>query len=510
MRKATEPKYDGSKKRLALNIIANAISYAIGIAVSFVLTPIVINGIGREAYAFYPMSTQITNAITLVTAALNTMASRFIAISLLKNKREDANQYFSSVLFVDSLISIVLAVGMTIFIVFIDRFLQIPFNLVASVRTLFIFTFSSAIVNIISAPFGVATFAKNRIDMRSWREIAAALLRLLLFVFFYSVLPPSLIYIGIITLGIALFNIVVQLIFTKRLLPEISLRRAYISKAHIKELLTSSLWAIINALGNTLLASLTLFFLNRFYGPNEASIVSLSLTIPGFMGGIVSTIVGVYYPLITKEVADESKDSLVALIKKVQAISGTIGCAIIAVFLPLSSSFFSLWVPTEDSNLLFICSAITLLPYLSTSCFWTATSVFTAKNKVKIPALATLIIGLLNLGTQLIFGLTGVPYLSLPLAAGILQIVWTGGFMPIYLSRITGERIAKYYATPLKIIMITAVVFGIVYAIAEFISINSWLIFILVGGGCGIAALVLYFSILCKKEVIHFLERIKR
>ena len=195
------------------------------------------------------------------------------------------------------------------------------------------------LVNVMSAVFGVATFAKNRIDLRSYREIAASIIRLALFILFYFVLPPSLIYIGIISLVVAIFNLVIQFFFTKKLLPEIKLSRNNISKEHIKRLFSSSVWVMLNSLGNTLLVSGTLFLLNRLYGTSESSIVSIALTIPSFMGGIISMLVGVYFPIITKKYADNDIEGLVKETETVQLVVGSIGCAIIAVFSALSPVF---------------------------------------------------------------------------------------------------------------------------------------------------------------------------
>lgn len=496
MKRKMNTDYRGGKKQLALNIVANVFSYGISIAISFILTPILINKLGHDSYSFYPLSTTITNTMTIVTTALNAMASRFITISLHRKDNKNANSYFASTLFVDSLLSIALLVIMTFFIIFIDKFLNIPINLVASVRILFIFTFSSLLVNVMSTVFGIATFAKNRIDLRSYREIFTSLLRLGLFVLFYMILPPSLIYIGIITLIIALVNVIIQFVFTKKLLPEISFSVKNISKKHIKQLFSSSIWVMLNSLGNTLLASVTLIMLNRFYGTTQTSIVSISLTIPGFMGGIISTLVGVYFPIITKIYSDGDVEKLKKEVQKIQLIVGGLGCATISVFSAVSSSFFSLWVPSEDNIRLSVLSLINLVPYLFTSCFWITTSVNTAMNRVKIPAIATLIIGVSNVLIQLLFGIFHVDYISLPIICSSMQIVWTGVFMPLYLSKTTQTKWHYYFQPMLKLLGISIFVYALTFALKEFIFLNSWFKFVVFGGLTGVGTLVIFFCAL--------------
>jgi O-antigen/teichoic acid export membrane protein len=507
-RALTNSSFRGGKKQLALNILANIISYGIGIAISFILTPILINKLGRDAYSFYPLSTTITNTMTIVTTSLNSMASRFIAISLHKNDEKNANSYFASTLFTDFILSIILLAIMSVFIICITYILNIPINLVASVRVLFIFTFSSMLVNVMSTVFGVATFARNRIDLRSYREIAASLIRLGLFIIFFLVLPPSLVYIGIITLVVAAFNLIIQLFFTRKLLPEIKLSRKNISKQHIKNLFSSSVWVMLNSLGNTLLVSSTLFLLNRLYGTTESSVVSISLTIPSFMGGIISMLVGVYFPLITKKIADNDIEGLKKETETVQLVVGSVGCAIIAVFTWLSSVFFALWVPSENSSLLSLLSIINLVPYLSTACFWVCTSVNTAMNKVKIPAIATVSFGLLNILIQLIFGLLKINYISLPIICSTVQFLWTGIFMPVYLSKTLKTKWYYFFPPFLKLLGITVFVYGLIFALSEFIFINSWFKFILFGGTFGLMTLIIFFVALQPNLVVKLYRKV--
>lgn len=502
--------YKGGRKQTVLNLIANMVSYAIGIAISFVLTPILLNQLGQAAYSFYPLSTQITNTMAVVATSLNSMASRYISINLMKGNEKEANRYYASTLFTDWLLSGVMLVFMTVFVIFIDTFLRIPTNLVASVRLLFIFTFSSMLVNIMSTVFGVATFAKNRIDLRSYREIGASVLRAVLFVVLFYVLPPSLVYIGIVALAISLFNLAVQYFLTKKLLPEVGFSRSNVSKEHIKILLTNSVWVMLNSLGTTLLNSVTLFMLNRFYTEVESSLVSVSLTIPGFISGIVATLVGVFFPVITKTYATGDISALRKEILKVQTIAGGIGAAIIGVFLPICSAFFGLWVPDQNTKQLAILSFINMIPYIFTACFWVSTSVNTVMAKVRVPAFATVGISLLNLMVQLLLGVFKVDYIWFPVSTMISVIVWNGVFMPLYLAKITATPWHYYYGTLIKLLGVLVAVYSLTFALSEFVVLNSWLKFILFGMIDGLVMLGLTFVVLEPKLFQRFYRRIVR
>ncbi len=490
-----------NKKQIALNVIASVLSYVVGLCVSFVLTPFIISHLGKVAYSFYPISTNIINVLTVVSSALNSIATRFVTVSLMRGDSENANHYFSSAFFVDAIIGSILVIFSVVFLIFINSFLTIPPELLTSVRLLFLFVFSSTIVNVCSTVFGVATFSKNRIELQSIKEIVCSVIRAVLFVTLYCFLPADLSYIGIVTLSIAIVNLLFHLIFTKKLLPEIKLSHKFISKTHIKELFVSSFWIMVNSLGNVFLVGLNLVLLNKFYPTSESSLVSVAMTIPNLISGVITMFAAIFYPLMTKRFVDGDNAGFVRVIQKSQAVIGGCCCAFVAVFLPLSHSFFGLWVPGEDADALQFLSFLLLVPYLSVSFFYSITYANTAMNDLKIPALSLLGFGTINLIITIIFSLCGVSYIGIILCFRILEMAWSAIFLPLYLCKKFKIAPLRLYIIPLKCLCLGILCFGITLALSEFIILSSWFKFILFGGLCGISTLFSYFFVL-KKDII--------
>ena len=74
-------------RRLAINLIANTISYGTTAVIAFFLTPYLVSTIGKEAYSFYPLANNFVNYMSVVTISLNSMASRFITIEIVKDNK---------------------------------------------------------------------------------------------------------------------------------------------------------------------------------------------------------------------------------------------------------------------------------------------------------------------------------------------------------------------------------------------------------------------------------------
>ena len=168
-------------KRLIINLSANIVSYSTNILIAFVLTPYLINTLGKETYSFYPIANNFVAYMCILTNALNSMSSRFVMVSYVKGHMEDVKKFISSVLFSNMIMAMLLLIPMVFIVIFINKIMDVPINIIASVRILFAFVFSSLLINILSSVFGVATFVKNRIDLRSIMQLAAGILKILMF-----------------------------------------------------------------------------------------------------------------------------------------------------------------------------------------------------------------------------------------------------------------------------------------------------------------------------------------
>lgn len=482
---------DTGRKQIGLNMIANVLSYSANIVISFVLTPFLINTLGAETYSFYPMANTIISYMSVLTNSMNSMSSRFVTVSLVKGDEENANKYFNSVLASNILMCAALLIPMLIIVLFLDVFMNVPVNSVAAIKGLFLLVFVSALLNILASVYGIATFAKNRIDLRSIRELVTAVLRLVLFFLMYKFMPPSIVYVGVVTLVVAAVNIVFQRQYTKFLLPEISISYKYISKPHIKELLGASVWNAINTFGNTLLAGMSMILANMFYGAEAAGTYSIVQTVPQFISGVIVMLVGVFYPVITYKYAQNDKQGLVSELQLAQKFVGIFGASVIVVFSALATEFFELWTPGYDSSELSLLSFITILPHILISCIWPLTNLNVVMNKVKIPAVFTLVMGIANvLIAWVVYVIARPGVVSLPIISTILQCIWIGIFVPLYACYNLKVGIGTVYSTVIRVGIVSVGIFLLIIRVKKVFVLETWITFILFGGSTGVISLI--------------------
>ena len=152
-------------KAILLNIIWAVLAILVKYAINFLTTPYVTNNIGVEAYGFVSLANTFTSYIDLISIALNSFASRYIAIAYHQNDLKKAEQLYSSVIVADCVLSLLVFVPSLFIIRFLEKFLNIPDLLVNDVKILFIVVLIKYLLTVMQTAFNVSTFIKNRLDL---------------------------------------------------------------------------------------------------------------------------------------------------------------------------------------------------------------------------------------------------------------------------------------------------------------------------------------------------------
>lgn len=464
------------KKRLAINLIANTISYSTTILVTFFLTPYLIHTLGKEVYSFYPLANNFVNYMSILTVALNSMASRFVSIELYKNNKRRANNYFVSVLLSNIILSFFLLVIMSIIVLNLESIINIPVDIVFTIKLLFTLVFLSMIVNIVTSIFGVAVFAKNRIDLQSIVEIIQGILRVVLYLIFFSLFKPTIVYVGVVALILSICKFIFHYIFTKKLLPDMRISRTYFDILAVKEILSSGIWNSVNQLGTVLLSSLSLLVCNIYLGVDDAGDYSIIQTVPYFISGVISMLTGVFMPEIIKKYAEGNEQLLVKEIHNSQKIIATLSNIPIIIFLVIGREFFSLWVPLEDATKLQMLSIMTMIPMIITAAVWPVSNLCVVINRVKVPSLFMIGCGLANIALCLfLFKTTKLGIYAITFSSLLINVLRLGVFTPIYPCKKLGLKLTTFYPCLVRVIVCSCVNFILFHFMNRMISVHSWI-----------------------------------
>lgn len=370
------------------NLVMRIVSMAVSFISTMIITYIVVDYIGNELYGFYQMSNDIINYATVITVALNSMSSRFITISYIQEDFDDASKYYNSVLFGNIVLAVALAIPSSVFILMLDKLIDVPDVYLHDVKILFVLMFINFFVTICSSVLSTATFVKNRIDLDSYRTIERELIRVIIVYIICKFLSPHIWCVGVSILASTIFACIRNYCYTLKLVPEIKLfKKEFFDIGRIKELVQSGLWNSLTQLGQILRNGLDLIIANQMIGSMAMGTLSVAKTLPKYLLAAMTAVASVFTPKIMIAYAEGNKEKLVSIIYTSIKVCALISICIEVIIIVLSRRLYILWISGQDSYTLSLLTIVSMFGYVVLMPLQVLWAVFTATNRVKVSSL---------------------------------------------------------------------------------------------------------------------------
>lgn len=497
-----------SNKQMSVNIIASLVSFCVTMGINFFLTPYLVDSLGTDAYGFIGLANNFVQYATIITAALNSMSGRFISVAYHKGQKEKASKLFSSVLVADLVLAGVMLVVTAFITCYVDVLLQVPKDLVMSVKLTFGITFLTYVLSVVTAIFTTATYVKNRVDINSVRDIISHLIKVALVIGLFTFLPAQLYYVALATLGSGIFLLVANITVKKKILPDIKIDVKKFELGLVKTLILAGVWMSLAQLSNTLLSGLDLLICNLTIGATMMGLMSIAKTVPNCITILITTIANVFAPHYTILYAKNNITGLVKEVKFTSKILSFILTVPLAGFIVFGTDFYTLWQPTKTADeirIIQIISVLACIMYLFTAHTQALTMLNSVCNKMKLPVMVALGVGIVSTVAVLLivnnfnFGdeinayiIAGTSSLIMSLRAII--------FIPLYSAYLLKQKPTTFYPTIFRGWLTFAVVTALFIAIHQFVVINSWLTFLAICAIVGIMGYIVSIPLLFNKS----------
>lgn len=298
------------QKRLLVNLIATAIAFAVQFGVNFILTPYIVNSLGSEAYSYIPIATNFVGYANIVSVAVYSMTSRFVSVEYNKGRPDRAEVFFNSALVSNLVVSLALLIPSILVTLNIKHIINVPDNLLPDVQLTFGFAFANMLLTLATSAFGSVYYVTNRLDINARRNIEGNVLRAVVLIALFSLLPAKIYFLNATVLLVGVYLVSANFYYTHKLLPDIHPDLCKSTWNAIKEMLSSGIWNSFNQASNIMLTTLDLFLANLFAGSVATGQYSVSKTVPNFILSVITMLVGVFVPQLTIYYAKQQKEKL--------------------------------------------------------------------------------------------------------------------------------------------------------------------------------------------------------
>ena len=495
-------------KKLAFTILVTGDAFAINYLINFFLTPYVTENIGTDAYGFVTLARSFASYAMIITIALNSYAARFITVEYHRNNIYVANIYYNSVFFADLLLGSLIFVASILFSLKIEFFLDIDARLVDDVRVLFVLVFLNLWINTSGTALQVAAYIKNKLDVIGIARSASYIAEALLLIGCYTFFPAKVFFVGIgmivATMTITCSNFYVA----KKYTPELNIDKSLFSPKAVKKLVVYGVWNSLNSLGNTLNNGLDLIVANVMLSAMAMGQISIVKTVFAIFSGVYQLIAQPFQPIFLKDYAAGNKHELMKNLKLSMKISGLISNLIFAGFFALGLDYFRLWIPSQDSNLMYQLTLLATVTCILEGPIYPLYYIYTLTEKNKIPCLITIAGGILNvIGMYSLIKYTSVGVYSIQITTAVIMLFISGVTNPLYMAHCFGEKLFVFYPIIGRNVLSCGVMMVIMKIISSTMKTTTWISLIIVALVCVlIGSLIHVLIVFSIEEKAKFLK----
>lgn len=423
---------DAQPRQFSINVLSNVAVMLLNIGIGLWFTPYLINNLGIALYGLVTLAISVTNYMFIINTALDTSVGRFLTLDIRQQDFHKANQTFNTAFWVTSAVCFVLLPILGGLSYLSPSLFNVPSGeeratqlLFATVMLAFLFVFFRSI-------FTTSPFAYNRLDLRNFIIASNILFRIGFVVAAFSlVLVPKIWHVGLAILGASFCSLVFSIFIWHKLTPALYIHLNSFRKSRLRQMFSMSGWLMINQIGTLLFLNIDLIVINLALGVEVqggyASVLQIAILLRTF-AAVISTAIT---PLAISQYAQEKYDSLVKMTHLAIKWMGLLLALPIGGIVGFSSVFLALWLGSDFKYLspllvlmsIHLCINLAVLPLFS---------VQIAMNKVRLPGMTTLALGLINLFLAIWWVQFDYHGLGVALAGAVVLTAKNAFFTPIY------------------------------------------------------------------------------
>lgn len=484
------------RKQFLPNLIANGGIFVLNVLIGMWYTPYLIRYLGVAAYGLVPLANSLTSYLSLVSLSLNGAAGRFLTIDLENGDTVSANRTFNTVLMGSgALVGLALPIVFTL-VLNVQRWFDIPKGQESYAQWLFAATLGAYLLTMVQSSFSVSSWARNRFDLRNMVIATHHLVRVGIVVAVFALMRPLLWHVGLGILGAQIIGFVGDVWLWRKLTPQLRIQPSCFDRSRVRDLFGMGGWLIINQVGTLLFLNVDLIVANTLLGAEVAGRYGSVLLFSTMLRSLAQTASTVLTPTVLAKYAKGDLKAVNYISQQAVKFLGLAMALPIGLVCGLSTPFLGLWLGLEFKSLAWL--LVVLTAHLSINlAVLPLFGINTAFNKVRVPGIVTLVLGVCNVGVAVVFVKLGWGAVGIAAAGAIVLTAKNALFTPIYAAHIQQLPWWTFMTAMLPGTVANLLITGVVYTTTQIIYVRSWFILGGIGGMVSLAYIgIVYFGVL--------------
>ena len=306
--------YSTNNKRIAKNTILLYVRMIVVMAVTIYTSRIVLDLLGAEDYGINNIISGVIVLFSFLNTALLTATQRFLNFYIGTGEDKKVNTVFCMSMNTYLILSvIVLLLGETIGLWFVNTQLNIPENRIYAAQWVYQLTLFQFVFNLIKIPYNASIISYERMDFYAYLSLFEVFAKLITCYVLYVTTFDRLITISILHSMIPVVILIIYYIYCNRTFKTTRYRPFWDNNV-FKDIFSFSGWTLFGSLANLSAQQGLNILLNIFYGVTVNAAAGIANQVTHAVNNLVSNFQMAYNPQITKAYASNEMERLNNLI----------------------------------------------------------------------------------------------------------------------------------------------------------------------------------------------------
>lgn len=303
-----------NNNRIAKNTVLLYVRMLLTMGVSLYTSRVVLNVLGVEDFGIYNIVGGIVVVFSFLNTAMSSATQRFLNFELGRGNNDEVKRVFSMSMTAHiSIAFIVIVLGETIGLWFLNSQLNIPAERMIAANWVYQFTILTFCIQIIRVPYNASIIAYEKMSFYAYISIAEVVLKLLIvFLLFYVGWDKLKLY-AVLTCGVMLITLILYKLYCNKVFT--TCRYNYFWDAsRYKKLMSFSGWSLFGGIANVGAQQGLNILLNIFWGVTVNAAIGIANQLSSAMYGFVSNFQTAFNPQIVKSYASNDRTYFMSLI----------------------------------------------------------------------------------------------------------------------------------------------------------------------------------------------------
>ena len=336
--------------RIAKNTVLLYVRMLVVMIINLYTVRLVLNALGIEDYGIYNVVAGVIIMLQSVSSVLSSATQRYYSYFLGGNKKEYLRNIFSASINIYILFSfIVVILGETIGLWFINTQLVLPSDRLIAANYIYQFSIFSFICTIVQVPYSAVMIAHEDMGIFAMISTLEAALKLMFALLLFVIPLDRLIFYGASLFLIPVLSLVSYIVIGYKRYTECHYQKVS-EKILYKNLLSFSSWMLFSSLAGTGINQINTILVNIFFGPVANAARAIALQVNSAMNSFTASFLTAIKPPMIKSYAEGNYGYL----DKIFYLSNKfVYYCLIMICMPLifeMDTVLMLWLKSTDSQ----------------------------------------------------------------------------------------------------------------------------------------------------------------